>query len=53
MIIWNDLIRLHTFQNGKRLQNVDRPTSCEMQINLKYRVSAQKAGLFDFMQRKS
>ena len=23
--IWNDFIRLHTFQNGKRSQNVDRP----------------------------
>jgi hypothetical protein len=34
-IIWNDFIRLHTFQNGKRSQNVDRLTSCEMQIYLK------------------
>jgi hypothetical protein len=42
--IWNDFIRLHTFQNGKRSQNVDRPTSCEMQIYLKYRVSLKKTG---------
>ena len=34
-IIWNDCIRLHTFQNVKRSQNVDRPTGCEMQIYLK------------------
>ena len=28
------LDRLHTFQNGKRSQNVDRATCCEMQIHL-------------------
>ena len=51
-IIWNDFIRLHTFKNGKRSQNVDRHML--QNANLLYRVS-QKTNwtLFDFMQYKS
>jgi NADPH-dependent ferric siderophore reductase len=43
-IIWNDCIRLHTFQNVKRSRNVDRPTGCEMQIYLKIPGVPQKTG---------
>jgi hypothetical protein len=43
-IIWNDFIRLHTFQNGKRSKNVDRPQVAKCKSTLKYRVSPQKSG---------